>query len=190
MIARITLSQLQYSQTFQNVFHIYDSGTFDKDAINSAIQTYWIGYLKAKQLSSVHYRLIQIRDVSTPGQPTWNFPIDIGCTGGSAIETWGPLCALFSFHTAAAGRSGRGRFYMSGQYVGDVQAGVWSAVKLADLATTAAGIFTRWGFTSPTSGYRLAVTSRSNPTDYKSVTEIVAQAVPGVQRRRNYGVGI
>jgi hypothetical protein len=191
MIARITLSTLQYTQTFQNVFHITNGeGGFDKDAINSAIQTYWIAQVKTGQLSSIVYKLIQIRRVSVIGDPTWNFAVSITASGGSAIETWGPLCQLYSFHTLTPGRTGRGRYYLSGQYGGDVQANQWSSARYSAMATLASNLTTRWLGASPTSGYNLCVCSRESLPTAHYVTEIVPQPVPGVQRRRNYGVGI
>jgi len=191
MIARITVSMVQYGQTFQNVFHITNgSGSFDAPTIKAAIETYWIGYLRTKQLSSIVYSLIQIRRVSVLGDPTWNYAVSISGSGGSAIETWGPLCQLYSFHTATAGPTGRGRFYMSGNYAGDVQSGRWSTAKYADMVTVAAALTTRWVGGSPTSGYNLCVCSRELLPTAHDVTEIVPQQTPGVQRRRNYGVGI
>jgi hypothetical protein len=185
------LSQLQYTQTFQNVFHIFDGETpFVPLTIKGLVETYWINVVKPYQLSSLSYRLIQLRQVDVLGQPTYNYAINITASGGSAIETWGPLSQLYSFHTLTAGPRGRGRTYLAGQYGGDVVANQWSSARFTAMTTLAAALTTRWVGATPTSGMNLVVCGRESLPTPHFVTEIVPQPIPGVQRRRNYGVGI
>lgn len=190
--ARVTINQTWFSQVCQNVLHFDYGGAsaYDPAAINSAIGTYWIPAIRGMQLATVNYFKVQVRDMSVAGGLTTDYAYNVNGGSGSAVEGWGPLCYLWSFRTAAGGHSGLGRCYFTGCYPGNVVTGRFSSASMDQQNTIAALITTRFLGSSPTSGIHLAICPRTTFPDGKLVTSLIVRQVPGVQRRRNIGVGI
>ncbi len=190
-VARLTLWQLQWGQTYQNVIHLdYGEASYDAIALKDAIVTYWIPAVKVQQLSSLQYQVIQVRNMSTIGGLTTNFSVVINGSGGSGTESWGPLSQLFSLQTATGGHAGRGRFYIGGTSSVNVAQGRWISAMQTAMDGIAANLITRFTGASPTSGFNLTVCKRENLPFSHPVTNIIARNIPGVIRRRNIGVGI
>jgi len=190
-VARVTISQTWCGQVCQNVIHLDNGeGAYDATAIKSAIETLWIPPIRPLQLGTVNYFKIQVRDMNDVTGITSDFVVNINGSAGSAVEAWGPLCYLWSLKTAFGGHSGQGRIYLTGCYPGNVVLGRLISASMDQQATAAATIATRFLGATPTSGYNLAICKREFNPNAKLVTQIIPRQVPGVQRRRNIGVGI
>lgn len=189
-IARVTINMTWFGQICQNVIHLDNGeGGYDHAAIKTAIETLWIPAIRPMQLGTLNYFRISVRNMSVAGGLTTDYAVNINGSAGSAVEGWGPLAYLFSFQTATGGHAGRGRVYLPGAYPGNVVTGRWISASM-DQQNTAIGLLTtRFLGASPTSGYNLAVCKRETDPTPHLVTNIVARQVPGVQRRRNIGVG-
>lgn len=189
-IARVTIHQTWFSQICQNVIHLDNGeGSYDPAAINAAIGTYWIPAVRQVQLGTVNYFRVSVRNMGVIGGLTTDYPYNVNGGSGSAVEGWGPLCYLWSFQTETGGHSGRGRVYIAGCYPGNVVTGRFISASMDQQVAQVALLLTRFTGASPTSGYNLAVCKRENLPTPHYVTNIVVRSVPGVQRRRNIGVG-
>lgn len=190
-IARVTISAIQWGQTYQNVIHLTNGeGSYNATNIKDAILNYWIPAVKIQQLSSLQYQLIQVRDMGVVGGLTSNFSILVNGTGGNGTESWGPLSQLYSLHTLTGGHAGRGRVYIGGTSSVNVAQGRWISPMQDAMNTIASNLMTRFTGASPTSGFNLAVCKREVLPTVHEVVEIIAKNIPGVIRRRNIGVGI
>jgi len=189
-IVRVTLSMTWFGQICQNVLH-FDVGEFyNPTDIKSTIETLWIPPIRPMQLGTLKYVLIQVRNMSTSGGLTSDFVVNINGSAGSAVEGWGPLCYLWSLKTDLGGHAGRGRIYLPGCYPGNVVTGRFISASMDQQVTAASTIATRFLGGSSTSGIRLCVAKREELPDLNWVTQIIPRDVPGVQRRRNIGVGV
>ncbi len=189
-VARVTISQTWNLQICQNVIHLdYGETSYDPAAIKTAIETLWIPPIRPLQLGTVNYFKIQVRNMSSIGSLTFDYAVNINGSAGSAVESWGPLCMLWSLKTATGGHNGRGRVYLTGSYPGNVVAGRFISALMDQMNTAIGTISTRFLGATPTSGYNLTVCKRENLPTSHPVIQIIARQVPGVQRRRNIGVG-
>jgi len=189
-VIRVTINMTWFGQICQNVIHL-DNGEagYDPADVKSQIETLWIPAVRPMQLGTLNYFKIQVRDMEAVGGLTTDYAININGSAGSAVEGWGCLCYLFSFQTATGGHEGRGRVYLPGAYPGNVVLGRWISASM-DQQTTAIGLLTtRFLGATPTSGYNLVVCKRQTLPTPHPVINIIARNVPGVQRRRNIGVG-
>lgn len=187
---RVTINMTWFGQICQNVIHIHNGeGSYDPAAVKTAIETLWIPALRPMQLSTLNYFKIQVRRVDVLGGLTTDYAININGSAGSAVEGWGPLAYLFSFQTLTGGHEGRGRVYLPGAYPGNVVTGRWISASMDQQATAIGLLTTRFLGATPTSGFNLAVCPRTNLPPARDVVNIIARSVPGVQRRRNIGVG-
>lgn len=179
-----------FGQIVQNVLHFWNGeGSYDAAAIKFAIETLWIPPIRPLQLSSLNYFKIQVRQIDVAGGLTTDFVVNINGSSGSAVEGWGPLCMLWSLQTATGGHTGRGRIYLPGSYPGNVVQGLFISALMDQMTTAAATISGRFLGASATSGFQLAVVGRVNTNFIHPVTSIIPRQIPGVQRRRNIGVG-
>lgn len=190
-LVRVTIAQMQYGQIYENVIHFRDdSVTYDPTSIKGYIETHWIPAIKGQQASSVQYKTIYVRDISTAGTPTYNYPIAINGGGGTVMNCWGPAAAVYSIQTAVGGPHGRGRFYVSGWYVGNIYEGKFQVDVLGYFQATANTLIAKFITAGTLVGpLHLVVCPRLNPSAFNYATNIVVKSIPGVVRRRNIGVG-
>ena len=190
-IARVTIGQTWFGQVVQNVIHLdFGESPYNPLAIKGAIETLWIPAIRPMQLSSLRYVLIEVRNMGDIHGTTSDFAINIVGSAGSAVEGWGPLCYLWSLQTAFGGHKGRGRIYLAGCYPGNVVQGRFISASMDQQITAVGQIMTRFTGAAPTSGFNLVVATRETLPFNNPVTNIVPRDVPGVQRRRNIGVGV
>jgi hypothetical protein len=97
-------------------------------------------------------------------------------------------CFVIQIKTAAGGPHGRGRFYVGGLTNNSHTNGIVTAAVLTAWVNS---LNILKGFYGPsgTSQIRLVVKEKSNNT-FNLMTDLICRQYVGVQRRRNYGVGI
>jgi hypothetical protein len=190
-LARVTINMTWFGQVVQNVLHFWNGeGAYDAAAVKFAIETLWIPPIRPLQLGSLNYFKIQVRRMDVIGGLTTDFAVNINGSSGSAVEGWGPLCMLWSLSTATGGHAGKGRIYLPGSYPGNVVQGRFISALMDQMNTAAATIGGRFLGAGATSGFQLAVCKRENLPVVHPVTSIIPRQVPGIQRRRNIGVGM
>lgn len=190
-VARVTIGQTWFGQVVQNVIHLdYGEVAYNPANIKTAIETLWIPPIRPMQLSTLKYVLLQIRNMHDVGGLTSSYVINITGSAGSAVEGWGPLCYLWSLQTLTGGHRGKGRIYLAGCYPGNVVTGRFISASMDQQVAAIATLSTRFLGATPTSGFNLTVCKREELPASNPVVNIVPRDVPGVQRRRNIGVGI
>jgi hypothetical protein len=191
-IVRVTLSQVLYGQTMQNVMHFDDNvSDYVPEQIMQDIINHWIGVARFFQCANLTYRLIQVANLTSPTLPEFSQPLAIN--GGNFQDvTIVPFAALvLQIRTALAGRHGRGRIYIAGfstssDYENGLVKAQWYANNHNNLAALNADFCT--DATTNTS-LRLVVRDRPHHLDHPAVG-LVARATLGAQRKRNINVGI
>jgi hypothetical protein len=188
---RVTISGLQQGQTMQNVLHFKKdaSSTADLNALAVDIRDNWIQYVKTIQSGSMTYVNIKVARVNNSDVPV-NLTISIpGANSGN--DQWLTFYShVMQFHTAHAGRTGRGRIYHFGLANNLHDKGLlWSGV-LALWAPIITNIMNRYG-PSGSSDFQLYVAPHgTDETAGFPVTSITMNPVVRMQRRRNIGVGV
>jgi len=192
-IVRATITGAIGGYIQQNVLQFEYDPDHGSDFLQLAafeLRDHWIQLVRPLQASDFRYSNITTRNMSNLTQPPWSEPISIFGGGGTVQNWWGPMAVVFSIRTAIFGRKGRGRFYLGGFYVGQVGQGQFTASAQGQNTVIAGGLITRY-IAASSSPMRLGVGPRNNTAaNFNLATNIIAQPTPGVQRRRNFGVGI
>src|ERR1044071_500400 len=188
-VVRVTITMQMLGQSFQNVIHFaHVDGALTTDGVRAEVQTYLTTRLRNHQNVNLTYSTLSVQPLLPVLQPADVFSM-AGAHGSLDGLPYHPsIAVLFSIRTAHAGRNGHGRWYMPGVHYDFVENGVLRP----DIYALYQGDATYMTNAFKTGGVRpltMVVCSRSNPADYKSMTQIVARQVLGIQRRRNIGVG-
>lgn len=188
---RVVITAIVLGQQCQNVLHFHNpDGAMDAVSLKEEIRTQWISEIKQLQNTGCVYSQIAIQkniDTSTP-DPITTFPV-AGTTGelaGAIAPSF--IAGVFSIRTAVSGRHGHGRFYMFGVHQDSILNGVVQSGAFTAYAARAAALTAKYSATG-SRPISLVVIPRSDPTDTKTMTTILARPTWGVVRRRNIGVG-
>lgn len=192
-VFRCTITATAYNQiSVQNVVHFsWTDFAGPLSQVTTELVNGWITILRATQTNSIIYRNVSVYEVGTGVTPT-NLPMNLqGQDLGDPNASMPVLAVKLRIRTGIAGRTGRGRIYVFG-----IRQAHWSFGQL-----TAAGITTWQGrvdalkqrYIGPnqTGPMNLGVMNRSDdPSAFKLADELTLSTIPGIQRRRNLGVGI
>ncbi len=193
IVIRVTTTGAIGGYVQQNVLHFtwLGDGPFDLSDAAVEIRDHWIQLIKPLQASDFRYSLITVRNMNTLTLPPFSLVVSINGGGGTVLNWWGPMSVVFSIRTATFGRKGRGRFYVGGFYVGQVGQGQFTSSAQSFNAGMAANLEARYVAVGAPGNFRLGVAPRLATADnFKFATQIIPAPTPGVQRRRNFGVGI
>lgn len=189
-IIRCTLSMTLYSQVMQNVLHLENTTEFyTPTAIVADLTNAWINQVKGFQNPLLHYFNVAVKNMDDSTGTTTNVPVDVFGGGFFGSQTIPTNAVLVQIRTATGGRSGRGRVFIAGLHSGAYENGIWNASTVTALNSFMANVK---GFliTGTGSNLRIGVMPRTDPGSFKRATDLVVGPRPGVQRRRNIGVGI
>lgn len=189
-IERITLTQTMDGEVYQNVFHMDNpDGLTNPSDIADDIVTHWIPAIRPYQTNILQYVNIEVRRVSPAGAAPYNRPLAI--FGGSGFRPPHVVAgAVFQFHSATAGRHGRGRYYMAATNSTWYNIGFLSPQGVTESTVVTAAWKGRYVDAGHPSTLSLKVVSKADPSFNVTVTDIVCRTLWGIQRRRNYTVGI
>jgi hypothetical protein len=143
------------------------------------------------QHNGARWTSIEVREVTTPLNAPFTLAIDILGTGASVSQADDPCrCRVLKFQTAQAGRKGRGRLYIPGTAFGAWDTNFVKAGSITAGQTLINNL--KQQFLAPNAVQQLAlvICPRSDPGNFKTVTDIVQRGLAGYQRRRNIGIGI
>lgn len=187
---RVTLFARLYGQMINNVigFEWKVPGAQTYDQLGADIKTNVVDQLANVCRTQIQwYQMILKKTDGNDAPFTYVFTPKNGVNGGDPIyPAYNTM--IFSLRTAVAGREGRGRFYLSG-FAGQIQNGLHEAFQLNGAIIAANNMMTRYGPSGTSTALQLAILNRAG-TIYRHVTAITPKATPGVQRRRNLGVGV
>lgn len=181
------------SVTMQNVIHLWNpDGTMSDLAVATELRDGWCTLLAAGQVNTFGWRNISVLRVGTTDTPT-NLAVVVNGQdgtdnqGGSAV-----ICVKFRLHTGFAGRHGRGRIYLPGYRSVYWSGGQLTSTGITNMTIRLNAIKARYVGPGNTGPVQLAVAPRSavSEADMHLVDDISLSLTPGVQRRRNLGVGL
>jgi hypothetical protein len=167
-----------------NVLHYTGSNTVtadDASDINDAFATAWLANLRGVTADNTTWRKLEVKRMDAAPWFTWSFDhAQAGLDGGNLLPAQIAVCA--SLHTAAAGRSGRGRIYFGSATeawsttTGSVEPTIVTALAdwIADVSAITA---------ASTNVYVLGVWSRKL-NGINNITDVSIDTRFDVQRRR------
>lgn len=189
---RVKLSALIYGQTHQNVLHFANpDGALTDQEIALLIRDNWINNVKSEVTDDLIWNQISVKNL---GSQVAEYSLTIAIPGGqgTSIKEAPTLCFVLQLKTALAGRHGHGRVYQSGVHPTRQLSGIITNEQLIlwtnKLTLVKAALCTP----NPTTGLTMVVNRQGNVLESGGtpVTDIVVRSSLGVQRRRNYGVGV
>lgn len=175
----------------QNVLHFHNpDGTLTLPQVADDCIANWIGPLKTQQDDNGIYTSIGVRNIDdmTSSPYVRTIAIQGGADHGDQQVPY--MCMVLKLRTAIAGRRGRGRVYVAGLATAHTANGVLSSGGLALWENPLCLPAIRNAYLAGGSSDLGLVVYHRDTRDHSFVTEILPRSVPGVQRRRNIGVGI
>ena len=186
---RVTCIQSMYGQQLNNVLN-FIGPTADAGALvtlANEVDTIWIDRVRTLQSAAVVYNGIKvvaldttlpphIKTINKPGTPGFDNQLD-------PCQTF-----IIRLRTGHAGRTGRGRVYISGVLKGWFENGLVTAAIINSWNNVFAQIMGTTGFGS--SPYTPCVGNKTPPFSFFAVQTMQLAPTLGHQRRRNIGVGV
>jgi len=198
MLFRVVITGVLNGAINQNVLHFKKAGAVwptDGAALCADIRDNWLGGTNGVRQGLItlqKWTLIQAYNRDTIGDVPVSLSINVtGAKVGNGTQSFGFSAILIRLRAASGGKRGRGRCYLPGIDPSTWNAGVMSQTEIDAWTPRLAQLTTRYVGASPSSGFQLVVAPKSgvNPTT-QAVVRLELATVPGVQRRRNIGVGV
>jgi hypothetical protein len=190
-VLEVTIKGFLLGQTVENVVHFVNDGPDEPDLslVANTIATTWLDQIRDIVPNETTFTQITVRNRNQPGLAPYVLAINLQGRS-STIESMPPfVCFLAKFQTATAGRTGRGRMYLSSPNHGHVSQGRLNPTVYAFVSGKLNNLLAAFGPNGSTY-LQLVVTSRTNFNAIKPVINITLDPIPRVQRRRNIGVGV
>jgi len=189
-IFRVTLSQLLYSQTCQNVLHFTgpSSDPAQMSALADDVQGGWIQQVRPGQVGPVKYTDIAVTLLESQF-PTFHKTVNIDSTGGTTGELSTVLSLVFRLRGAIRGPHARGRVYIPGVHQNVQNAGVITPENIIGWQNRFANILALYG-PGGSSTFRLVICPSKPPFNTVDVATMDIAPTLGTQRRRGVGRGI
>lgn len=183
--------QTMYGQIYQNVLHFFRDDVLANapSLLADDFQNAWVNNIRGLQMGTITHTRIKVRELGS-ANATFEKVINVPGTNGGAVTDIIPFVSeILQLRTALSGRHGRGRVYIAGIKNGTFVSGFITGTRLTEWTPKITGIMAAYGPTG-SSQFRLCVIPRAQFTQVKQVTAMQVASRPGVQRRRNVGVGI
>ena len=190
-VFRVTTIAQMYGQQCQNVLHFSgpSSDPNQLQALALDVIANWINLVKQRVSGDLVWNQVQVRLLSSQFA-THNETISIGGTAGTSNQLWGVHAFILRIRAATIGRSSRGRVYIPGVLPGQMQAGFWQASTVQAWFNITNAVMEAYG-PGGTSPFRLGIAPKVNSTaNFKEAVSLQLGPLPGVQRRRQVGIGI
>lgn len=188
-IARVTLSALRYGQVCQNVLHFqHKLAVWDAQSIVTDIVNNWIPQAIRFSGTQCVYKSVLAQCVNEPTLPTFTLAINIAGTQFDDQRCPGTTASVVKLSTGTGGRHGRGRIFFPGPASDAFQFGVHQATFSGQAQGFLDTLMAHYG-PEGSSDLRLGILNRATK-QLTFVTGMQLRTVPGVQRRRNIGIGI
>lgn len=176
----------------QNVV-VFDDGNnnFTDLQVATELRDNWLTLIKAGQVTTFAWRNISIERIGSGVAPL-NLAVNV--QGVDSVDNLGGtqvICVKWRIHTTFPGKKGRGRIFLPA-----FRSVYWSAGQLTSLGiTNISGLITtvknRYVGPGSSGPLKLGVRGRgASDSGFHAADDITLSITPGVQRRRNLGVGI
>jgi hypothetical protein len=197
-VVKAVLQAVMNGTVNENVIHFFkDVVAWPNDgaALAADLRDNFIGGangIRTRLISLQRWNLINVYNIDSVDSNPVALPVDIvGALTGNGSQSFAHNCILIRKRSDAGGKRGRGRMYFSG-----LEPSVWSngimtsgqqTLWLAILVNLAG----RYCDPNPISGWTMVVAGKPPIGDgFHRVKRLELSSTPGVQRRRNIGVGI
>jgi len=192
-IERVTVTALWYGgMNVQNVIAFNNpDGFLTPLQVAQEIRDGWLTIIKAKQSAYLSWRDIAVDTIGDPSPPL-HLPVNLG--GADAVDS-GLSHPVINWKlrvaTTVGGKRGRGRIYIPGIRYSHWQFGQMTSFGVTDMQPVVDALKARYVGAGGTSDLFLGVLPRDgSSSDFLTATDITQSLTPGIQRRRNIGVGI
>lgn len=190
-IVRVTLFQTYWAQSVQNVLHFDDNvSTYNPTNIKNDIVANWIPNIGQLQNAVLTYVGVAVKCLQPAESTTSFFAVSIGGSSFALAYSLSYPALVVKIETATPGYRGRGRFYIAGLPGAGYDSGRFNSATLSVINTEIANVWAAYGPSSSISPMQIGVMGRDITSTFHPATNLLPRAVPGVQRRRNLGVGI
>lgn len=191
-IFRVTLTGVRWGKlTMQNCLHFEDvSSLMTDEQVATELATNWCVMWAVRQSNNFGWRNISVFRPGTSATPS-NFPIVVNGTDG--VDNLGGTCVTnlkIRILTAFAGKRGRGRFYLPAVRDQYIELGEYNATAITNITPTITSVTNRYKSVGGTGPLQLGVRGRGDNDEFHPMLNLTMSTVPGIQRRRNIGIGI
>jgi len=180
------------SVTCQNVvaFDQPDSVLTDQQVANE-LRDNWLTIIAAGQVNTFAWRNISVTRLGSNTSPL-NLAINVqGVDGVDNLGGTQITCVKWRIHTGLAGKRGRGRIYLPAFRSVYWSAGQLTATGITNITPRITAIKARYVGSGSSGPIKLGIQGRDlQAGGFIAADDISLSLTPGVQRRRNLGVGI
>lgn len=188
---RITTSCLCDGQIMMNVFHIVHTGGITMTTMAQTIEVQWLSEIRPMQHAGAVWFDIEVRQVSPAGPAAVHRTVTLAGTGPAEGQQDVPFCSrVLQFQTAVAGPRGRGRLFVPGTSFQAWDKGIIKATSITAAAPLIANLMSRFVGAAPSTGLRLVIARRDDPSQTIDVSNIVQRTVLGHMSSRSIGRGV
>lgn len=190
-VFEVTIIGTYMGQTHENVLHFRKDAATSSDLQNLAteIEVGWLQKIKEFTPSEMLWHTIRVRNIGNNLDPAINHTIVIQGISSSASQMPSFVCMLLKIQTDVAGKTGRGRIYLSSPAPGHIVNGRFGN-NLIDFVNVRLGQLKGLYIIPATTGWELGVCKRGDPSAFKHAIDLKLDTIPRCQRRRNIGVGV
>lgn len=192
-IERVTVTALWYGgMNVQNVLAFNNpDGFLTPLQVAQEIRDNWLTIIRAKQSALLAWRDIRVDTIGDPSPPL-HLAINIGGLDSVDSGLSHPTISWkLRISSNTGGKRGRGRIYVPGIRYSHWQYGQLTSFGFTDLQPVVDSLTARYIGAGGTSELFLGILPRGGSSgDFVTATSLSQSLTPGIQRRRNIGVGI
>jgi hypothetical protein len=191
-VFRATLTGIRWGKvTMQNVLHFEDvSSTMTDEQVMIELRDNWCTLWRPIQSNTFGWRNISVFRTGSSITPS-NFPVVVNGTDGvDNIGGQNVTTLKVRINTFFAGKQGRGRFYLPGVRDQYLEFGEYIAAAMTTFNTVVQLVKTRYQSVGGVGPLQLGVRGRGSNAEFHPMSNLTIGSVPGIQRRRNVGVGL
>lgn len=184
---------VRLTQNGQNAAVVLGAMGANPGADGQAFGTAWLAKFwtnfQPRVVSGINVQGATLRVVSSAAGTTWEIPPPASASGTlTGVSALAASSAVIRWNTATGGRSGRGRSYIPGLAVGDIDGGGRNLTSgtLNAFSSAANAYLGNWGTGGVLSSFSPAVLSFTKGAAYP-ITSSSVLSVVGIQRRRMRG---
>lgn len=185
---RVTLTQLLYAQTIQNVLHFLGpaGGAEQLPALSAQVVGVWVAQVKGIQSQALKY--IQVKtEFAQPGGPApFNQPLNTPGTSSDSADLDPTKAIVWRLRTATSGKHGHGRVFIGGIHHNNFEQGITTANVVNAMQNLATNILTAWA----NADFTLCVGNKTAPLVYHPVIAFDVAPTAGHILKRTVGRGI
>jgi len=185
---RVTLSQILYAQTIQNVLHFIGpaGGAELLPQLSAQVTGVWVTKVKGVQSQALKY--IQVKcEFAQPGGPAaFNQSMNVPGTSSDSPDLDPTKAVVWRLKTATAGKHGHGRVYIGGVAHNLWEFGLTTAAAQTAFNNLAFDILAAWAGAD----FTLCVGNKTPPLIYHPVTAFEVAPTSGHILKRTVGRGI